>query len=251
MRQTGLTPIYGGLQKEVTIWEYERGLLYQNGRFVRLLEPGRYRFWNWEHIEVARVNLRQTSDVISGQEMLTADKIELRVSLIAQYAVTDAARAINSVESYTEQLYQDLQLGLRAAIVSRTIEAVLEAREQIGADLLAQVGPQALEYGVTLRRVGLRDIMLPGTVRAVFLKEIEADRSGRADLIKARHEHAAARARANTAKVLTDNPSVLRMQELDALLALAGKEGNVVLLPDLANLLMPRSPLAPAAGDQV
>lgn len=249
VRHTELTSVRGSLQKEATIWEYERGLLYQDGRFVRLLEPGRYRFWRWAHVEIARVNLRQTSDVLGGQEMLTADKIELRVSLIAQYAVTDPVRAINAVESYTEQLYQDLQLGLRAAVATRTIEQVLEAREQIGAELLAQVGPQALEYGVTLRRVGLRDMMLPGTVRAVFLKEIEADRTGRADLIKARHEHAAARARANTARVLTENPSVLRMQELDALLALAGKPGNVVLLPDLANLLLPRSPLAPATGE--
>jgi hypothetical protein len=83
--------------------------------------------------------------------------------------------------------------------------------------------------------------VLPGTVRTVFLKEVEADRTGRAELIRARHELATARARANTARVLTENPHILRMQELDALINLAGKHGNVVLLPELANLFVPRS----------
>lgn len=236
-----------GLQQEVTIWEYERGLLYRNGRLERVLEPGRYRFWRWERIGIDRVSMRQTSDVINGQEILTADKIEVRVSLIAQYAVSDPVRAITAVESYTEQLYQDLQLGLRTAVAGRTIDALLEAREEISAGLLEQVAPLALAYGLTLRRVGVRDIVLPGTVRAVFLKEVEADRTGRADLIKARHEQAAARARANTAKVLSENPGMLRLQELDALLALAGKQGNVVLLPELASLLAPRTPIAPTS----
>lgn len=230
-----------GLKQEQTIWEYERGLLYRDGRFQRVLEPGRYRFWRWERVRIDRVNLRQSSDVIAGQEILTSDKIEVRVSLIAQYAVSDPLLAVTAVDSYTEQLYQDLQLSLRSAVASRTIEALLEAREEIGAALLAEVAPLALNYGVALRRVGVRDIVLPGTVRAVFLKEVEADRTGRADLIKARHEHAAARARANTAKVLTESPGMLRLQELDALLALAGKQGNVVLLPELANLLTPRA----------
>jgi regulator of protease activity HflC (stomatin/prohibitin superfamily) len=107
--------------------------------------------------------------------------------------------------------------------------------------LLERVAPSALNYGVTLKRVGIRDIVLPGVVRTVFLKEVEADRTGRADLIRARHEVAAARARANTARILAENPNVARMQELDALVNLAGKQGNVVLLPGLADLLVPRS----------
>src|SRR6185295_6927573 len=94
------------------------------------------------------------------------------------------------------------------------------------------------EYGVELKRVGVRDIVLPGQVRSVFMQELEADRAGRADLIKARHEVAAARARANTAKILTENPAVMRLQEIDALVQLAGKEGNVIVLPNLADLLV-------------
>jgi regulator of protease activity HflC (stomatin/prohibitin superfamily) len=93
---------------------------------------------------------------------------------------------------------------------------------------------------VELNRVGLRDVVLPREVRQVMMLEVEADRTGRADLVKARHELAAARARANTARVLAETPEVARLQELDAILNLAGKSGNVVLLPNLADLLAPR-----------
>lgn len=238
-----------GWQKKVVIWEYERGLLYRDGRFTDVLQPGQYRFWRWDNVAVTKISLRQRSEIVTGQEMLTTDKIEVRVSLIAQYTVTEPTLAVNMVESYTDQLYQDLQLSLRAAVTERTIEELLEAREEISQSLLEQVAPRAGGYGVTLLRVGIRDIVLPGIVRNVFLKEVEADRVGRADLIKARHELATARARANTARVLNENPHILRMQELDALISLAGKHGNVVLLPELANLFVPRSN-GTAAADQ-
>lgn len=232
-----------GWRDEVTVWQHERGLLYRRGRLTKILEPGQYRFWSWEDVKVTKVSIRQTSEVLTGQEILTSDKVEVRVSLIAQYTVTDPLLAVSAVESYTEQLYQDLQLALRTAVAGRTIESLLAAREEIGGELLATVAPAALAYGVTLKRIGVRDVVLPGVVRTVFLREIEADRNGRADLIKARHELATARARANTAKVLSDNPNVVRMKELDAIVSLAGKQGNVVLLPDVANMLVPRSML--------
>jgi len=238
---SGLFQIRTKFQHECIVWEYERGLLYRDGRFQRVLEPGRYLFWKWEKVQITKVSTRQMSAVITGQEILTADKIEVRVSLIAQYTITDPVLAINAVESYADQLYQELQLSLREAIASRTVDELLEAREEISTELLAKVAPQALAYGVTLKRVGVRDVVLPGVVRNVFLKEVEADREGRADLIRARHEVAAARARANTAKILAENPNVARMQELDALVNLAGKPGNVVLLPNLADLFVPRN----------
>jgi regulator of protease activity HflC (stomatin/prohibitin superfamily) len=239
---TGLTKVQLKLKQEAIVWEYERGLLYRDGRFVRLLQPGRYEFWRWANVRITKISLRQMSQVINGQEILSADKVEVRVSLIAQYAVSDPVLAVNAVENYVEQLYQDLQLALRETISSRTLDALLEAREEVAAGLLAAVAPLAQSYGVTLKRVGLRDIVLPGSVRNVFLKEIEADREGRAELVRARHEVAAARARANTAKILAENPNVARMQEVDALVKLAGKSGNVLVLPNLADMLVPRSP---------
>jgi regulator of protease activity HflC (stomatin/prohibitin superfamily) len=144
------------------------------------------------------------------------------------------------VENYVEQLHQELQLALRDVIAGRTLDQVLDNRAEIAAELHRLSAEPAKRYGVEMNRVGVRDVILPGEVRQVMMQEVEADRAGRADLVKARHEVAAARARANTAKILSENPEVVRMQELDALVNLAGKNGTVVLLPNLADIFVPR-----------
>ena len=235
MKRTSL-----GFRKEITVYEYERGLLYREGKLEGVLEPGRYTFWLSDPVDVAKVSLREMSHVVAGQGILTADRIEVRISLVAQYRVTDPLRAINTVENYTEQLHQELQLALRDVIAGRTLDEVLDGRAEIAADLYRLSAEAAKRYGVELNRVGIRDVILPGEVRQVMMQEVEADRAGRADLVRARHEVAAARARANTAKVLSENPEVARMQEIEALVNLAGKSGNVVLLPNLADLFVPR-----------
>jgi regulator of protease activity HflC (stomatin/prohibitin superfamily) len=236
MRRTAM-----GFCKEVIVFEYERGLLYREGRLQRVLAPGRYEFWAYERVEVAKVSLREMSHVVAGQGILTADRVEVRVTLVAQYRVTDPALALHAVENYVEQLHQELQLTLRDAVAGRTLDQLLEARAELGMELVGLTAEPARRYGVELSRVGLRDVILPREVQRVLLMEVEADRTGRAELVKARHEVAAARARANTAKILSETPEVARMQERDALLALAGKGGNVVLLPNLAELFVPRS----------
>jgi regulator of protease activity HflC (stomatin/prohibitin superfamily) len=229
-----------GFRKEITVFEYERGLLYRDGRLEGILEPGCYRFWARESVEVAKVSLREMSRVVAGQEILTSDRIEVRLSLVAQYRVTDPALALHAVENYSEQLHQELQLALRDVVAARTLDQLLEGRSELGAELFRLASAPAKRYGVELNRVGVRDVVLPREVRQVMMLEVEADRAGRADLVKARHEVAAARARANTAKILAETPEVARLQQLDALLSLAGKSGNVVLLPDLAQLFVPR-----------
>lgn len=229
-----------GFGKEITIFPYERGLLYREGKLQRVLEAGRYRFWASEPVEVAKVSLREMSHVVAGQGIPTADQIEVRLSLVAQYRIVDPTLALHAVENYIEQLHQELQLALRDVVSSRTLDQLLASRGEIGTEVHARTTEGTRRYGVELTRVGLRDVILPREVQQVLMREVEADRTGRADLVKARHEVAAARARANTAKILADTPEIARMQELDVLVNLASKNGTVVLLPNLAELFVPR-----------
>ena len=238
------------LRRTVIVREYERGLLYHHGKFVELLPPGRYRLWFWEDRQIDRVDIREFSQTVEGQEILTGDKIGVRVTLIAQYRVADPIAARHSVGDYQSQLYQDLQLTLREAIVGRTLEDLLRGRDALSRDLHASVAPRAKYYGVELARVGVKDMVLPGMVRAVFLQEVEADLKGRATLAAARHEVAAARARVNTAKLVQENPQLLRLQELETLAQLASKSGNVLIIPGLQALLS-RSPVAPPEGGTI
>ena len=224
-------------RRTVIVREYERGLLYHNGRFVELLPPGRYRYWTWQDRRVDLVDVREVSQTVEAQEVLTSDKIGVRVTLIAQYRVVDPVAAKHRVGEYRTQLYQDLQLTLREAITGRPLEQLLNEREALSTRLTEEVAPRAAAFGVELTRVGVKDMVLPGTVRAVFLQEVEAELKGRANLATARHEVAAARARANTAKLVQENPLLLKLQELETLAQLASKSGNVIVLPGIDGLL--------------
>jgi regulator of protease activity HflC (stomatin/prohibitin superfamily) len=223
--------------RTVVVREYERGLYYRDGKFVQLLPPGRYRQWRWEHCQIDCVDIREVSQTVEGQEVLTGDKIGVRVTLIAQFKVADPVAARHAASDYHGQLYQDLQLTLREAITGRTLEELLKERDLLSDKILADVAPRARRYGVELMRVGVKDMVLPGAVRTVFLQEVEAELKGRASLVAARHEVAAARARANTAKLLQENPQILRLQELETLAQLASKAGNVLIIPGLHALL--------------
>jgi regulator of protease activity HflC (stomatin/prohibitin superfamily) len=223
----------------VIVREYERGMFYREGKFVELLGPGRYSHWTWENCQIDRVDIREVSQTVEGQEILTSDKIGVRVTLIAQFKVVDPVVAKHSVGDYASQLYQDLQLTLRDAITGRTLEELLKERDVLAANIQTEVAQRAKKYGVELTRVGVKDMVLPGAVRNLFLAEVEAEMKGRANLVAARHEVAAARARANTANLLEENPHIMRMQELETLAALASKSGNVLIIPGLQSLLAP------------
>ena len=224
-------------RRAFVVRQFERGLLYRDGKFVEVLEPGRYRYWKWDRVQIDRVDVRQVSQTVEGQEVLTSDKIGVRVTLIAQYKIADPVLARHTVGDAATQLYQDLQLTLRESITGKTLEEVLRDREIISTQLIEAVAERARGYGIELTRAGVKDIILPGQVRTVFLQEVEADLKGRANLVAARHEVAAARARANTAKLLQENPNILRLQELETLAALASKAGNVLIIPGLHALL--------------
>jgi regulator of protease activity HflC (stomatin/prohibitin superfamily) len=235
-------------RRTIVVREYERGLHYRHGRFVELLPPGRYRVWFWEDRQIDRVDIREVSQTVEGQEILTSDKIGVRVTLIAQYRIADPVAARHAVGNFQAQLYQDLQLTVREAITGRTLEELLKERDALSRDLHGSVAARAKTYGVELTRIGVKDMVLPGTVRAVFLQEVEADLKGRASLMAARHEVAAARARANTAKLIQENPQLLRLQELETLALLASKSGNVLIIPGLEALLSRPPGAAPDSG---
>jgi len=212
--------------------EGEQGLLYENGRFVRTLEPGRYRLWRLpgRREELRTVDLRRQQMLLNGQEMLTADPLPARFNLVAEYRVRDAARALHTVEDYTAALYTGLQVLLREEVQALALETLLAERAALAARLLERGRAVAEELGLELLSVGLRDVILPADVRRLLTGEIEALRAGRAALAAAREEVAAARARANTAQLLQANPALLRLRELEALVEIAQGHGNTVIV---------------------
>ena len=212
--------------------EGETGLLYVNGRFERALAPGRYRLvnWPWSRQEITRVDLRRTQLQLSGQEIVTADALSIRLNVSADYRVSDAARAINGVQDFRAALYLAIQILLREEVQARTLDELLADRTALSTALLERGRPAAEELGLELLTAGVKDVVLPGDVKRLLSQEAEALRAGRAALVAAREEVAATRAKANTAQLLQGNPVLLRLREIDALAQVANGMGNTVII---------------------
>jgi regulator of protease activity HflC (stomatin/prohibitin superfamily) len=182
-------------RKEIIIKDTHRGLWYENGVLVRVLEAGRYEFprergsvfgRNRPLVEVVLVDVRERELTIKGQEILTADKVAIRVSIIVQFRVTDPKAAIHEVEKYEERLYSDVQLAARRSLASMTLEEILTNRNRLSEDILRDVKEIAGRYGVSIVRADVKDLVFPGNLQEIMNKVLAAERMSQAQLVEAR-----------------------------------------------------------------
>lgn len=202
----------------VEIEPHVEALLLVNGQLKERLSAGQHVFWkSAARVRIVPVDRREQTADVAGQEIMTADKVTLRVNLLVTYQVTDAVKAVTTVSDYSQSLYREAQLVLRAAVGTRALDALLADKESIGSELLKALASRANEFGVTVRSVGLKDIILPGDMKTILNQVIEAQKEAEANLIRRREETAAARSQANTAKLLAENPVLARLKELEML----------------------------------
>lgn len=202
----------------VRVESHERVLLFREGKLVSTLGPGLHVYWKHTGKVVWKsVDLRLRSLDVSGQEIMTADKVSLRVNLFVSFQVTDAEMAVTAVDNYEQALYRDAQLVLREAVGGRTLDKLLADKDEVSSEVANALASKANVFGVAVRSVGLRDLILPGDMKVILNEVIIAQKQAEANLIRRREETAAARSQANTAKLLAENPILARMKELEAL----------------------------------
>src|SRR3954471_20803171 len=200
---------------EVIIKDTHRGLWYADGVLTRVLGAGRYQIpWfsgmnffgiRRPKIEVELVDVRQRELTIKGQEILTSDKVAIRVSIIVQFRVTDPTKAVHEVESYEVRLYSDVQLAARRSLASMSLEQILTNRNQLSEDILADVKETAGRYGVMILRADVKDLIFPGNLQEIMNKVLAAERMSQAALVdartKAQTQQIDAQARAETQRL--------------------------------------------------
>lgn len=181
-------------QSEVIIRESHRGLWYEDGKFIRLLEPGRYElpkrpFFGGKRvpqINIEYVDIRERDLTIKGQEILTADKVAIRVSILLRYRVIDPVKATHEVEDFSDRLYSDVQLAARRSLASMNLEEILTNRTRLSEDILAEVQDPATGYGVRIMRADVKDLVFPGNLQEVMNRVLMAERMSQAELVDAR-----------------------------------------------------------------
>ena len=215
---------------EPVIENHEAGLLYVEGRFVERLAPGRHSYWTVDRkVEVKRLDLRPQAVEITAQEMLTKDRISLRVTLTVLRRIVDPERVAAAIADVDGWLYRLVQFAIRESVAARTLDEVLSAKGALDAELRAYVRERVAESGLEVLELGVKDVILPGEIRELVNKVVEAERVAKANQIRRQEETAATRSLLNTAKLMEDNPLLLRLKELESLERLVEKVGRIDL----------------------
>ena len=221
-------------QQVLDICSVERhhvGVLFQDGDYVETLLPGEYAFWKGAaDARVVEIDMRETMADVSGQEIMTADKVTMRMNAVITYRVVDARKAVSSSDDVGQTLYRETQLALRAVVGARELDAFLTDKDVVAQELEEALRRRAGELGLEVVSVGIRDVILPGDMKDLMNKVTEARKAAEANLISRREETAAMRSQANTAKLLADNPTLMRLRELEVLEKIASTGHlNVIL----------------------
>ncbi len=207
------------------------GVLFTDGEYVETLSPGGYAFWrDVAKVSVVRVDMRETMVDVGGQEIMTADKVTLRLNALVTYRVVDARQSVSVADDARQTLYREAQLALRAVVGGRDLDDFLAAKDGVAQDVEEILHPRAGALGLKIVSVGIRDVILPGDMKDLMNKVTEAKKAAEANLIARREETAAMRSQANTAKLLDASPTLMRLRELEVLERVAaGGKLNVVL----------------------
>ncbi|WP_157314905.1 slipin family protein [Chitinibacter sp. GC72] len=223
---------------QVQVPESHIGLLHSNGQFQRQLKPGRYGFWRFgRELAVELVDTRQQTVEVSGQEILTRDKVSLRLNLAANWQLTDIELAFTQLPKPVDFLYRELQFGLRAAVGTRTLDELLENKQLIDDVVAAHMRTRLAGLGMCIHSVGVKDIVLPGEMKMLLAQVVEAEKAAQANVIRRREETGATRSLLNTAKVMEDNPTALRLKELETLEKLAERIDKISVFGGFDQLL--------------
>jgi len=155
--------------------------------------------------------------------------VAIRVTLTAFYRVTDPERAVMASADLGNTIYRLVQFAIREAVATRTLDEILAARDSIDTEVRTFVAGRVAALGAEVGEIGVKDVILPGDIRELLNKVVEAERVAKANLIRRQEETAATRSLLNTARLMEDNPLLLRLKELEALERLVEKVGRIDL----------------------
>ncbi len=214
------------------------GLLRVDGVQQPLLQPGASAYWRFNReLQWDLVDTRWQTMEVSGQEILTRDKVGLRLNLAATWRFDDVLGAFARLAKPAEHLYRELQFGLRAAVGTRNLDELLENKQLIDGVVGEHVVRRLAGFGLEIGGIGVKDIVLPGEMKAILAQVVEAGKAAEANVIRRREETAATRSLLNTAKVMEDNPTALRLKELETLERVAERIDRISVFGGLDQVL--------------
>lgn len=220
--------ILASLYTKIQVSEGETALLYYDGKFQRELPEGVHFFWN-SNVKISHkiVDMRIQQLDINGQEILTTDKVSLRINFVYSYKVKDPVKLYSEIKDYETQIYIVTQLALREYVGMYKFDELLSQKEAIANFVLKKLKEKQEEYYIEFINAGIKDIILPGEVRDIMNTVLIAEKTAQANVISRREEVASTRSLLNTAKLMDENQTLYKLKELEYLERICDKVGNI------------------------
>ncbi len=215
---------------KVEVAQYQKARLYFNKKFVRILDDGTYYFWKTNiGVNYDLVDTRLTQMYITGQEILTQDKVSIRINFVCNYRITDYIKIVTEIDDYEEQIHIAAQLALRDYVGKYCIDEILENKEEMSQYISQRLKAKEKDFYVEITDVGVKDIILPGEIRDIMNTVLVAQKRAQANVITRREEVASTRSLLNTAKLMDENKTLYKLKELEYVERICENVGNITV----------------------
>lgn len=216
------------LYVKIEVAVYEKARLFFNGKFERLLDAGTYYFWNTAvKVQADWVDTRLTKMNITGQEVLTQDKVTIRVNFVCNYRITDYVKIYTDIDDYAEQIHVAAQLAMRDYVGKHRMDEILENKEQMSKVIYDCLKAKEQLFFVEIVMADVKDIILPGEIRDIMNTVLIAEKRAQANVITRREEVASTRSLLNTAKLMEENKTLYRLKEMEYIERICENVGNI------------------------
>jgi len=222
--------------------EYERGVVFQLGRFWRVKGPGLVLVIPGIQ-QMVKVGLRTVTMDVPSQDVISRDNVSVKVNAVVYFRVVDAAKAIIQVENFLVATSQLAQTTLRAVLGKHQLDEMLAERERLNIAIQQTLDTQTDAWGIKVTTVEIKQIDLNETMVRAMARQAEAERERRSKVILAEAEQQASQKLLEAARTLAEQPEAMQLRYLQTLTVIAGDKSNTIVFP--VDML---APLAQAIG---
>jgi regulator of protease activity HflC (stomatin/prohibitin superfamily) len=217
--------------------QYERGLVFRFGRVLdQVRGPGLAMI-----VPIAdrlhKVNMQIVTMAVPAQEGITRDNVTVKVDAVVYFRVVDPVKAVINVQEYPFAVSQVAQTSLRSVIGKSDLDDLLTNRERLNEGLELMIDNPAVEWGIHIDRVEIKDVALPETMKRSMSRQAEAERERRARVISAEGELQASDRLAQAAATMADTPGALQLRLLETIVEVAAEKNSTLVLPFPVELL--------------
>ena len=218
--------------------EYERGVVFQLGRFWMVKGPGLIVLIPVVQ-QMVRVDLRTVVLDVPTQDVITRDNVSVKVNAVVYFRVVDPQRAIIQVANFLEATSQLSQTTLRAVLGKHELDELLAERERLNIDIQTVLDAQTDAWGIKVSNVEIKHVDLNETMVRAIAQQAEAERARRAKIIHAEGEQQAAEKLLQAAAILSQRPEAMQLRYLQTLTQIAGDKNSTIVFPVPMDILGP------------